>query len=530
MTSWVWRISGLLLILQLMGCSTTPSIEEPIDDQSTATEMEAEGEMEAPEVEELRIPDDSSIDFQAELGYDISLKMHDCPFEVPSWLEGECGTLTVPEDRTKPEGNVVKFPFVIFRSTHPDPEPDPVIYLTGGGGGNELDNIQRYSSVIVDVIQDRDYIMYNQRGAKYGEPYLMCPGILEFDSELVQLNLSIEEQDEERLAFFQACSEGFRSAGIDLNQYNSAVNAADLNDLRLALGYEKINIYGTSYGTRLGLAVLRDFPEILRSAILDSVYPPQIEFFSDYGLNIYRAFGRVFEACEADAKCGRSYPELEAVFVQTVEKLNIKPGSVEYKGQTLRFDGGDFMEAINQFPKSHYAELLPVAIYQASEGEYAYFESIIPYVLGVVPSDAIAGGVQKSMFCREELPYESFDGLRERNETIPAPYTYTFETDFYWRLCEIWGVEPADPYVNEPVFSEVPTLILEGLYDTVTPIEYGRLVAETLSNSYYYEFPGGHGIMRTFDCGRNIGLQFLENPWEEPDSSCIERMKPPDFE
>jgi pimeloyl-ACP methyl ester carboxylesterase len=245
---------------------------------------------------------------------------------------------------------------------------------------------------------------------------------------------------------------------------------------------------------------------------------------------MYQAFSRVIDACMLDDECSRAYPQIEQVLIQLVDSLNQEQGSIQYQGDPLLFDGGDFMDAIYNYPKSHAAHQLPIAILQASQGDYSYVEPILPYVLGVIPSDTIAGGVQKSMFCREEIPYETYARLQELNRSIPTPYSFTFETDFYWRMCEIWGVDPAEPYVNEAVFSDVPTLVLAGLYDPITPIEWSRLAAESLTHSYYYEFPGGHGILRTYDCGRNIGLQFLDDPWSEPDASCLEHMKPPDFE
>jgi pimeloyl-ACP methyl ester carboxylesterase len=452
-----------------------------------------------------------------------------CKFDVPAWLNWECGLVTVLENRDLPEGNQVKIPVVRFRSRNSVSEPDPVFYLTGGGGGNELDNIQKYSSVIMRVTQDRDYIMYNQRGAKYSIPYLVCPGHADFNQEIVEDQLPDVYANNSQVDFSSECSSDLRAEGWDLNMYNSAVNAADLNDIRQAMGYEQINIYGTSYGTRLALAVLRDYPEIIRSAILDSVYPPQVDFFSEYALNAFNAFTRVFDACAADESCRAAYPNPEEQLAQVVNSLNAAPRSMTHGVHTLYYDGDDFLDTIYLYPYAHHADMLPYLIYQASQGDFQYVEEIMPFTLEVEPSDTIAEGTQNSILCREEIPYETYQGLVEIGESIPPHYSQTYQSNLPWRICEVWGVDPADPYVNQPVYSDVPTLILEGIFDPITPIEWGQMASETLDTSYYYEFPGGHGIMRTYDCGRDIGLQFLDDPWTAPDDSCIQYMYPVEF-
>ncbi len=269
---------------------------------------------------------------------------------------------------------------------------------------------------------------------------------------------------------------------------------------------------------------------MLRSAIIDSVYPPQVGFFSEYAVNAYNAFGRVFDACNTADDCRESYPDLEALLYQVMDRLNAQPQNMRHAGHTLYYDGYDLMDAFYLYPYAHQAGVLPAAIYATSQGDYSFAERLMPFTLNVLHQETIAEGVQNSILCREELPYESYDRLIELGQSIPSHFFESFNTDFYWRMCEIWGVDPADEFVNQAVVSDVPTLVLEGLFDPITPIEWGKLAAETLSHSYYYEFPGGHGIMRTYSCGLSIGLQFIDDPWTEPDATCILSMSPPDFQ
>jgi pimeloyl-ACP methyl ester carboxylesterase len=173
-----------------------------------------------------------------------------CQFVNAYLYDVECGYLVVLEDRNQPDGPTVRLHVAIFKSTHPDPEPDPVIYLAGGGGVNHLDSCGYYlNHGGYEILKTRDYIMYNQRGAHYNQPSLHCPDYNVFLSKLAGQHLNSEEYHAEKLEFLLDCRDDLVARGINLEMYNSAVNAADLNDLRLVLVYDQVNLYGTSYGT-----------------------------------------------------------------------------------------------------------------------------------------------------------------------------------------------------------------------------------------------------------------------------------------
>jgi pimeloyl-ACP methyl ester carboxylesterase len=127
------------------------------------------------------------------------------------------------------------------------------------------------------------------------------------------------------------CRERLASEGVNLAAYNSAENAADLNDLRRALGLAAWNLYGISYGTRLALTAIRDFPQGLRSVVIDSVYPPQVSLFADIPANGARAFGVLFDECAADAICAAAYPNLGSVFFDLVDRFNTDPVTFKVK-------------------------------------------------------------------------------------------------------------------------------------------------------------------------------------------------------
>ncbi len=455
-----------------------------------------------------------------------------CRFNDAYQYEMECGYLIVPEDRANPEGATVKLHVVIIKSTSPDPKPDPVIYISGGGGANHLDNYLRYMrDGGTEIIKERDYIMYNQRGAKYSVPYLFCPGQTRLNWRLAEEQVSAEERKSSLVDFYMNCHDNLIAEGIDLETYSTATNAADLNDLRIALGYEQVNLYGTSYGTRLILYTLRYFPEGVRSAIIDAVYPPQINYHGQFAANAVRAFEAIFDDCAANPECNAKYPNLENVFYQAIDSLNANPIPISYEhaNATMYIDGNVFLDTVyllfyivSQIPD------IPQYIYEASQGDVSRMEWLYSYHQ---EADSIAYGVFHSFQCREQLPFEDESESQALREGLPSQILeWNSWPPHEVMVCENWQSGIADPIDHTPVASDVPTLVFAGRYDPITPPSWSQLAAETLGRSYFYEFPAnGHGVMRDNLCGLDIGLQFINDPMNEPDASCLEQESAPDF-
>jgi pimeloyl-ACP methyl ester carboxylesterase len=278
-------------------------------------------------------------------GYTPSFESAECQFNTPSDYKIECGYLTVPEDRSQPEGTSIRLHVAIFKSTNPNPTSDPVIHLEGGPGGSSLDSASVYLETGGDeFLATRDYVMFNQRGTRYAVPSLECPGYAELMWEMAKQGLSREAQQERETEFLLDCQNDLLDQGINLAAYNSAANAADVGDLRIALGYEQVNLYGISYGSRLALTVMRDTPDGIRSVILDSVYPPQVDLYSQTPANAARAFKMVFADCAAEADCNRTYPDLERTFYRVIDELNANPQRVTLSHGSVTIDGDNFMD------------------------------------------------------------------------------------------------------------------------------------------------------------------------------------------
>ena len=449
-----------------------------------------------------------------------SFQLIACPFAIPGGAAIDCGMLTVPEDHSNPGGKQIQLAVARIYSSSGTPQPDPLLYLAGGPGDGALAE----APVWVDypIRQKRDIILLDQRGTGYSQPALNCPPMTSFDD-------------------VEACRAQLVGAGINLSDYNSAQSAADVADLRVALGYKTWNLFGVSYGTRLALTVMRDHPEGIRSVILDSVYPPQVNDWEEFASDEANAFSTLFKACAADDACNGAYPNLENAFYQTVAKLNSQP--ILYNpspgANAVALDGNQLAEIFFQaLYLTNNLPYLPKVIYGVSQGDYVLLDQLksgaILYKSRLRRQTAPQGaeGDYNSVTCTEEVPFTSEDKALanaqaahpELRDRLVATVKSVFDT------CAVWSVTPAAPIEALPVTSDLLALVLAGKFDPATPVAWSRSAAQTLSHSFFFEFPGtAHGVIDSGDCAKRIILAFLDNPTLPPDSGCLNSLHDPQF-
>lgn len=453
----------------------------------------------------------------------------DCRFPTPPG-EVRCGDLYVLEDRANPNSRTVTLHVAVFPSFSPDPEPDPVIYLIGGGGSDALGSADFFLGTAGTMIRTkRDFILYNQRGVKRNDPYLACPGEAEFPTMLNRFVHSTTGDERPEYDFMMECRDYLQDQGVNLDRYDSLAHAADLADLIRLLGYEEANLYGTSYGTRLGLTFMRYYPDRVRSAILDSILPPQIHFPGDGITSYLESLDNLFAACADQDECNRKYPILEKEFYQVIKELKTNPVSLEIDGEEILLDHILFLDIIYLYlHESTTLPVIPLAIHEASLGEYNWMENPIKSLRTY--SDFVTTGVQYSAMCRDEVIFDSEENSLDLLEGLQEGWNDYFNLSFYYQTCQDWVTERPDPVENSPVASDLPTLVLTGHFDSITAPSWNFDTASYLENSFYYEFPNmAHGVLRADSCALAMGLEFLNDPWTEPDASCMDLLEVPEF-
>lgn len=458
-----------------------------------------------------------------------------CSFIIEAGFTARCGTLRVPENRAKPNGNQVDVAVAIFPAQMPDPEPDPIFYLDGGPGAATLQSKGSYFSYYFSEFnRTRDIVLVDYRGTGNSEPNLLCNEVADYFGA-VRNSISpaiLIGQSYERA--IENCRQRLvNDERIDFRMYSSAVIAEDIADLRQALGYERINLLGASYGTRLALTLLRDRPENIRSVILDGVLPPQVNLDAETILNANRAFEELFTACARSLRCNEAFPNLRAEFYMVLARLQEQPVSLNLlnnfnTGNQVSLDGVTFINYL--FGSLYSTELipaLPLIIHQAFEENFENFRDLNN--IGVNANLNFTLGLGLAIACNEENPFNSPKETIAATERVPIlgaffagniNHNHADALDY----CHSWGTETPNPIENEPVQSNVPVLVLNGQFDPITPPRWGELAARTLNKSQVVTFPGmGHvASLSNSSCAKQIALNFLSAPEARLDVSCID--------
>lgn len=454
-----------------------------------------------------------------------------CMFTVPgSATEGAdiiCGYLTVPEDYAQPDGATIRLAVAIIKSKRENKKVDPIFFAQGGPGGSTLDSyVDPLLSPDSRLRKDRDLVLFDQRGTLYSQPSLYCKEYDQLILDTLEKDLTTEEYERMDLETMSACRDRLLQEGVNLSSYDSIENARDIESLRLALGYEKINLYGVSYGTLLAQHYLRLYPGSLRSVTLDGVVAPQINSVLDNAINEDRAFKKLFSSCAEDPDCNRTYPNLEQEYEQLLDKLEKAPARVPMTDPDSNIsyntviDGESFQGSIFQMLYvSDLIPALPLIIHNAVQGDYTAFGRILSIFIF---DRSMSMGMFYSVWCAEDADFEPEDFRLENVNPRIAEWEKRSPYEFL-TLCKAWNVEPLGTEADQPVSSSVPTLLLSGEFDPVTPPKNAEAAATTLSHSYNFVFPtGAHGQLLDSECSDGIFLSFLEDPNTRPDGSCIQ--------
>ncbi len=462
----------------------------------------------------------------------------ECPaaLRLPLGYEVECGYLTVLEDRSEPDGRTIRLFTTIFKAHNPDPEPDPLIYLEGGPGAGASRLAPYFSYLFDPFVADRDVILFDQRGTGFSEPSLQCEPYGLANMQASTNGMALEDAVEYASDALLECYQDYVGQGIDVNDYNSATSAADLNDLRAALGYEQWNLYGISYGTRLALTTIRDYPDGVRSIVIDSVVPVQGDLYLETPANGAGAFDRLFELCAADAACNEAYPNLESVFYETLDELNQNPVDLAVQrpldGQTYTAKvNGDVMVGALFFSLYSTYEIpaLPYIIYSAHSGDYFPLQQLLERFF---TWDDIATVMHYAVNCNEEIVFNTGAEVAAATTGLDPRLQFFFDFDglVTVEICEEWQTGTPNLIEREPVVSAVPSLVLSGELDPITPPRWGELAASTLENSFYVMIPGaGHGVTFSNACALEMMYSFINDPTTAPDAACLAGLTGPQF-
>lgn len=420
------------------------------------------------------------------------------------------------ENRSDPNSRDIRLHVTIFETSSRNPEPDPVVYLSGGPGQGAVRSISSDFALggYAAFREDRDFIVIDQRGTGYSEPNLACPGLEE------DFQAQTDGFTESLLSETTLCRDRLIANGVDLYAYNSAESAADVEELRRALRYEEWNLLGVSYGTRLALTIVRDFPEGVRSVVLDSAYPLEVDLYETQIANIDRALSSLEQECLNAGVCDESF---KSTLLNLAASLDEDPVTLEItdagtqEQSPITFDGAQLISLmVSGMYSSQMIPHLPALVESISKGEYGFAAVLLSTFSG---GDFVATGAHYSIQCAEEVPFTDSTAIDDDKDSFPELNNLFASTlhpiDQIKSVCGIWGEgDPLDIENRSVEVDGIPALILSGELDPVTPPEWGLAVDEAFSNSSYLRFKGvGHAVSFNSECGLEAALNFVDSPF-----------------
>ncbi len=460
--------------------------------------------------------------------------MPDIPARALQDVDVTCQWLIVPTRRSSDNAftEQLRLGVVVFRSPN-SPQPNvPLLMAQGGPGGA---TIGTYAAVFAyglgdDLLNDRDIILFDQRGTGVSLPTLDCPELLDATRATIEQAMSRAARIGASLTAFNACQQRLMSDGVDLAAFNSLENAADAATLPALLGYERYHFYGVSYGTLLGQHLMRDYPANLASVILDAVLPTSVNFLTAAGPTSATSLKQVLQACADDIACATTYPNVEAVLYQLVADLNATPATMPVYDQVSDrtynavLTGDILIETLQQLLyASSELDTIPALVYATRNGDYeplgqarALFEFLLP--------QAVSEGMYASVACAEEygaVTPETAAIVATQGATDDPALQTLYDVTPILDVCAGWQVPPLTPNVNQPVQSDIPTLLLSGDFDPVTPPAYADAVAAYLAQATPVTLRGeSHGQLFTNDCANQLIVAFLRTPAAPLDTGC----------
>ena len=438
------------------------------------------------------------------------------PEPIKALQNARCGFLVVPENRSIPKSRNIRLVVAIVPSQSRPAAPAPVVFLAGGPGESAI--LDTPFLVDAGINRNHDLIIMSQRGTLYDEPDLNCPELDRYYGRQVSLPYDAPSTGQIQAKAAAECRRRLVNEGIDLSAYNTTENERDFVDLRSVLRIHQWNVYGYSYGTDLTLSLMRDFPDGIRTATIDSVVPPNIVSLPWTWSSAREGITAVFDQCRTDPACNSKYPDLLGTFTKTVTRLEANPivrRVVPPQGGprvTVVLDGGAVLNMlVANRPK---AEDLPAALYKLANGDPRIFLETRAAGAGVPEVPEQAQGMTQSFVCREWEPYGSPPEIlragRREFPTLPESVLINApQLPFERELCQEWNVPEGPSSQRIRVRSAIPTLVVSGTIDAKTGARWGRYAASTLPNSTYVRIKGiGHWVIARSPCAQRISNRF----------------------
>jgi len=442
---------------------------------------------------------------------------------LPGEYDADCGSMLVPESRNNETTRLLRLSYVVLKATRQS-KNDPILFLQGGPGASATSMIKYFQES--PLREKHDLILFDQRGTGYSEA--VCTDASEKFIQILAEDISDENEELERLVTLTSdCKESLIRNGYDFSSYNSLQSAKDIEALRQHLGYDRMILFGGSYGTRLALTYAREYPNRIYAMVLMGLFPPEANLYSGLLSNLHRSLNLFLDECTSTPRCNSKYPGLKNRFYRTIEELRTNPYRFNYNGESIVINAQDYLLLLHQtlYSRQLYGIIPRLILSIENKDNDSLIDGLTSFVYMF---RLINGPMYWSVNAYEELPFNGIKDLKsdlQKNPSLnPGPAFFMSDP----AMLERWHSFRAKGIENMPVETSIPTLLVNGEYDPITPPENATSTMKYLRVSFYKEFKGeGHSILNS--CFTDVMLEFIAEPHKAPKNPCNNYRVPVDW-
>jgi pimeloyl-ACP methyl ester carboxylesterase len=451
-----------------------------------------------------------------------------CRLEHPARmlaLTAECASISVAENPDEPRGRTIELFVARVPAISLNKKPDPLFLIAGGPGTSSVDLYTSSAGSFERVRRDRDIILVDQRGT--GRSHRL-------DCDYGNKNLFERIDDVEVGPDNVRCRDELTKKS-DLRMYTTSVAVRDLDQVRQLLGYERINLYGNSYGTRVAQHYARRYPKATRTVILDGVVNPEVVLGPAIAIDAERALERILARCTHDVACAKAFTDPTADYRALRAQLSARPAKTMVSdvatGRPINFDfTTQHLSAVLRFASYNddQAALLPLSLHLAThEGNFTPLASQFRVFAHSLEA-SFAYGMHNSVACSEDAPL--IDTSKLDLTALSATHMGAEQVQQLVEACKDWPKGVVDKDLHAPFKSDAAALLLSGADDPVTPPEYAKLAQRAFADSKHVIVAGhGHGQLSTPCIDRIIGNFVAAGSAKALDTNCTEKLKPMPF-
>ena len=455
----------------------------------------------------------------------------ECWFPTPTFTAVHCGYLHVDHE--------TQVAAVVIRRSLFARDIQPLLYVNGGPGATTIPqdgNIESWVGWLQDLHLDRDLVLFDFLGTGRSNPAYTCPQFIQAGLPVLATSLSADEEAEIYDRIARDCFQDLTAKKADLSKLTLPYTIKYVSQLLQTLPDVSWDIYGASYGTRVVLGLMQQPPPNIRAVVLDSVLPPDVDGYYLWPRLLEDALHSLFASCTYDDACKQRFPNLKSEFYVLVKTLDSQPLHYQVKDVStgkpipVVINGQRLLALVYQsMYRWDFIRKLPLALWAAQHGNPEPLQPMVEYLSLYYSVDALNDVVFLSSSCADRRPGITKEHMRKEASLYPQLQEYLIPI-WKYDVCEYWTVPGVGDTYFHPVQSPLPTLLLAGELDPVTPSIWAKRVHSTLHTSFLFVAPGvGHGVVDSDRCAQTAMRTFLNERGAYKGVPCSKQLRGPRF-